>query len=165
MTIKFTLPILLLLGFVAPGVEAAGKSAFLNPAIIMERSPQAKAASKALENEFKERDLKLRADANSIKQMEDTYQKDNAIMSAEQKKKTEEAIIQKKRKFQFDQQSIKEDLQIRRQQVIQELQQSISAVIRQYGKDNEYDFIFTEGVAYASDSVNITDEILEELSK
>ena len=162
---KFYLPILILLSFIAIGVEAAGKSAFLNPAIIMEKSPQALAASKELENEFKQRELDLRAEATSIKQLEVNYQKDNAIMSAEQKKKTEETILQKKRKFQFDQQSVKEDLQIRRQQLIKELQLSISAVIRKYGKENGYDFIFTEGVAYASDSVNITDEILKELSQ
>ncbi|MEE8364719.1 MAG: OmpH family outer membrane protein [Gammaproteobacteria bacterium] len=162
---KFNLPILVLVSFITFGVEAAGKFAFLNPAIIMEQSPQAKSASKTLENEFKQRELALRADADSIKQMEDNYQKDSAIMSAEQKKKAEEAIIQKKRKFQFDQQSAKEDLQIRRQQLILELQQSVSAVIRKYGKENGYDFIFTEGVAYASDSVNITDEILKELSQ
>ncbi len=162
---KFNLPVLIVLSVVTIGAEAAGKFAFLNPAIIMEQSPQAKAAAKALEDEFKQRELDLRADANSIKQLEINYQKDNAIMSAEQKKKTEETIIQRKRRFQFDQQSVKEDLQIRRQQLIQELQQSVSAVIRKYGKDNGYDFIFTEGVAYASDSVNITDEILKELSQ
>jgi Skp family chaperone for outer membrane proteins len=45
------------------------------------------------------------------------------------------------------------------------MQKSISEVIRSYGENNGYDFIFTEGVAYASDSVNITDEILKELAK
>lgn len=162
---KFNIPIFIILSFVAIGVAAAGKSAYLNPAIIMEQSPQAIAASKALEDEFMQRELNLRTEATSIKQLEENYRKDNAIMSAEQKKKTEETIIQKKRKFQFDQQSIREDLQIRRQQLIKKLQQTISAVIRDYGKANGYDFIFTEGVAYASDSVNITDEILKELAQ
>ena len=162
---KFNIPIFIILSFVAIGVAAAGKSAYLNPAIIMEQSPQAIAASKELEDEFMQRELNLRIEATSIKQLEENYRKDNAIMSAEQKKKTEETIIQKKRKFQFDQQSIREDLQIRRQQLIKKLQQTISAVIRDYGKANGYDFIFTEGVIYASDSVNITDEILKELAQ
>ena len=162
---KFNIPFLVVLCLISIGVAAAGKSAFLNPAIIMEKSPQAKAATKLLEKEFKQREQKLRADAASIKEMEDTYQRDGAIMSAEQKKKAEDAIIQKKRRFQFDQQSVKEDLQNRRRQLLKELQLSISAVIRKYGKENGYDLIFTEGVAYASESVNITDEILKELSK
>lgn len=163
MKLIFSIP--LLLCFVALNVNAAGKSAYINPAIILEQSPQAVAASKALESEFKQLELDLRARAMKIQEMEKNYQKDSAIMSAAQKRKIEEKIIQDKRKFQFDQQSVKEDLQLRRQQLIQELQKTISDVIRSYGENNGYDFIFTEGVAYARDSVNITDKILKELGK
>ena len=163
MKLIFSIP--LLLCFVVLNANAAGKSGFINPAVILERAPQAVAASKALENEFKQLELDLRARAIKIQEMEKNYQKDNAIMSATQKKKIEEEIIQNKRRFQFDQQSVKEDLDLRRKQLIQELQKTISEVIRSYGKNNGYDFIFTEGVAYASDSVNITQEILKELAK
>lgn len=39
-------------------------------------------------------------------------------------------------------------------------------MIQAYGKQQGYDFIFTDSsIAYASDAVNITDEILEELKK
>ena len=163
MKLIYSIP--LLLCFVVPGANAAGKSAYINPAVILEQSPQARAAGKALENEFKQRETDLRSRAIKIQEIEKNYKTDSAIMSDAQKKKIEGEIIQKKRQFQFDQQSVQEDLQLRRKQLIQELQKSISDVIRSYGENNGYDFIFTEGVAYASDSVNITDEILKELSK
>ena len=163
MKLKFSIP--LLLCFVVLNVNAAGKSGFINPTIILEQAPQAVAASKALEKEFKQLEVELRARAFKIQEMEKNYQKDNAIMSAAQKKKVEEEIIQSKRKFQFDQQSVKEDLELRRKQLVQELQKTISEVIRSYGESNGYDFIFTEGVAYASDSVNITQDILKALGK
>ena len=163
MKLKISIP--LLLCFVVLNVNAAGKSGFINPSIILEQAPQAVAASKALEKEFKQLEVDLRARAIKIQEMEKNYQKDNAIMSAAQKKKVEEEIIQSKRKFQFDQQSVKEDLELRRKQLVQELQKTISEVIRSYGESNGYDFIFTEGVAYASDSVNITQDILKELGK
>ncbi len=163
MKLIYSIP--LLLCFVVINANAAGKSAYINPAIILEQSPQARAASKALENEFKQLEADLRSRAIKIQQMEKNYQKDSAIMSATQRKKIEGEIIQEKRQFQFDQQSVKEDLQLRRKQLIQELQKSISEVIRSYGEKNGYDFIFTEGVAYASDNVNITEEILKELAK
>ena len=160
--IKFT-PILLC--FVALSVNAAGKSAFINPSIIIEQAPQAVAASKALEQEFSQRDNALRAAAGEIQELEKSYRNDSAIMSSDKIKKVEDEIVQKKRKFQFDQQSINQDLQKRRQQVLQGLQKTISIVIRKYGEENGYDFIFTEGVAYASDEVDITDEILKALAK
>ena len=163
MKLIYSIP--LLLCFVVLSANAAGKSAYINPAIILDQSPQARAASKALENEFKQLEADLRSRAIKIQEMEKNYQKDSAIMSAAQRKKIEGEIIQEKRQFQFDQQSVKEDLQLRRKQLIQELQKSISEVIRSYGEKNGYDFIFTEGVAYASDSVNITEEILKELAK
>jgi outer membrane protein len=155
----------LLMCLVTLSANAAGKSAFINPAVILDQAPQARSAAKTLENEFKQRELDLRQMAIEIQEMEKKYQSDSAIMSAQQRKKTEEGIIQKKRKFQFDQQTVKEDLKLRRQQLIQELQKTISDVIRSYGEKNGYDFIFSEGVAYASESVNITDEILKELAK
>jgi len=155
----------MLLCFAVLSVNAAGKSAFINPSVIIERAPQAVAASKALEQEFSQRDNDLRSAAASIQELEKSYQNDSAIMSAEQKKKMEDQIIQLKRKFQFDQQSVNQDLQKRRQQVLQELQKTISIVIRKYGEEQGYDFIFTEGVAYASEEVDITDKILQELAK
>ena len=155
----------MLLCFAVLSVNAAGKSAFIDPNVIIQQAPQAVAASKALEQEFSQRDNNLRSAAASIQELEKSYQNDSAIMSAEQKKKMEDQIIQLKRKFQFDQQSVNQDLQKRRQQVLQELQKTISIVIRKYGEEQGYDFIFTEGVAYASEEVDITDEILKELAK
>jgi outer membrane protein len=98
--------------------------------------------------------------------MEKTYKNDNAIMSGEQKKKAEDNIIQNKRRFQFEQQSLKEDLESAQRELLQKLQASIKKVIQAYGKANGYDFIFTDAsIAFASDAVNITDEIIKELEK
>jgi Skp family chaperone for outer membrane proteins len=50
--------------------------------------------------------------------------------------------------------------------LLQQVQISIKAVIQAYGEKQGYDFIFTDaGIAYASDAVDITDEILKELKK
>ncbi len=143
----------------------AGNSAYINPAIILKEAPQAVAASKAMEAEFKGRELELRALLKEVNSKEERYNKDRAIMSEVKRKKAEEDIIAQKREFRFAQQSLKEDLQIRRKDEVRKLQKTISGVIQAYGKKKGYDFIFTEGVAYAAESVNITDEILKELKK
>ncbi len=50
--------------------------------------------------------------------------------------------------------------------MLQQVQISIRSVIQAYGEKNGYDFIFTDGsIAYASDAVNITEDILKELEK
>ncbi len=161
---KSTIFVLLLLA--SFGLGAAGKTAFINSKVLLEQSPQAIAANTELQQQFGEREQNLRSLAMEIQEMEQTYQKDSAIMSDEQKKKAEDDIIQKKRRFQFEQQSLKEDLQVKQRELLQEVQVAIRAVIKEYGDKNGYDFIFTDAsIAYASDAVNITDEILEELKQ
>lgn len=147
-------------------VHAAGKFAFINSKILLEESPQAIAANTELQKLFGEREQNLRNLAKSIQEMEQTYQTDRAVMSDEQKSKAEENIVQNKRRFQFEQQSLKEDVQAKQRELLQQVQLEIRDVILAYGQSQGYDFIFTDnGIAFASDAVNITDEILQELSK
>jgi outer membrane protein len=156
----------ILLALFSIGLHAAGKSGFINSKVLLEKSPQAIAANDRLQKQFGDRDQSLRKLAKSIQEMEKTYKNDSAIMSGEQKKKAEENIVQNKRRFQFEQQSLKDDLQTAQRELLQELQISIKKVIQAYGKANEYDFIFTDAsIAFASDAVNITDEIIKELKK
>ncbi len=162
---KLKLITLLFISLINLGVQAAGKSAYIDPKVLLEQSPQARSALETLKNEFKDRELILRELVSEINAMEKNYQNDSAIMSQDQKKKVEEEIIQRKRKFQFDQQALKEDLQKRRNQLLVEVRNAVSLVIRDYGIKNGYDFILSDGVAFAAESVNITSEILKELEK
>ena len=156
----------ILLAMLSFSLNAAGKSAFINSKVLLEQSPQAIAANAELQTQFGGREKSLRELAKSIQEMEKTYQTDAAIMSAEQKKKAEDNIIQNKRRFQFEQQSLKEDLQAKQRELLQTVQAAVKTVIQAYGDKNGYDFIFTDAsIAYASDAVNITAEILEELKK
>ena len=98
--------------------------------------------------------------------MEKNYQNDAAIMSAEQKQKAEESIVQNKRRFQFEQQSLKQDLQGKQRELLRGMEAEIKTVIQAYGKQQGYDFIFTENsVAYVSEAKDITNEILDQLNK
>ena len=156
----------ILLAMVSIGLNAAGKTAFINSKVLLEQSPQAVAANTELQKQFGEREQSLRTHAPGIQQREKTSHTDSAVMSDEQNKKAEDNIIQNKRRFQFEQQSLKEDLQAKQRELLQEVQVSIKTVIQSYGSENGYDFIFTDAsIAYASDAVNITEKILEELKK
>ena len=134
--------------------------------MLLEQSPQAISANNQLKEQFGEREQSLRKLAQEIQQMEKTYQTDSAIMSADQKKKAEDNIVQNKRRFQFEQQSLKEDRQNKQRELLQVVQEALKNVILAYGNKHGYDFIFTDSsIAYASEAVNITEEILKELQK
>ena len=158
-----TLVLLTLFSF---NLHAAGKSAFINTKVLLEKSPQAIAANERLHKQFGDRDKSLRKLADDIKKMEQAFKNDSAIMSEDQRNKAEENIIQNKRRFQFEQQSLKDDLKAKQRELLQDLQSSIRKVIQAYGKANGYDFIFTDSsIAFGSDAVNITDEVIKELEK
>lgn len=158
--------IVLLLALASFSLQAAGKFAFINSKVLLEQSPQAQAASDELKKQFGPREQSLRELAKTIQEQKQTYQTDRAIMSDEQKKKAEEAIIQNERRFDFEQKSLKQDLQTRQRELLQQVQVTIRTIIQDYGKSQGYDFIFTDtSIAFASDAVDITDEILNELKK
>jgi outer membrane protein len=157
---------LVFLTLISLGANAAGKTAFIVSKDLLEKSPQAIAANAQLKEQFGKREQDLRKLAQDIQQMEKTYQTDSAIMSDSQKQKAEDNIVQNKRRFQFEQQSLKEDLQSKQRELLQNVQSEIKETIRAYGAANGYDFIFTDtSIAYGSDAVNITEEILKELQK
>ncbi|MCP4077216.1 MAG: OmpH family outer membrane protein [Gammaproteobacteria bacterium] len=145
--------------------QAELKAAYINSEKILQNAPQAVKAIELMKKEFQTRERALRDLAQNTQSQEESLRKEGAIMSDAQKKKIENEILEKKRKIRFDTQSLKEDVDLRRKQEIQKVRTSITAVINSYGKKHGYHLIFTEGVAFASDKVDITDEILEELKK
>ena len=149
----------------ALSAHAELKAAYINSVLLLQKAPQAQAASNALQQEFQAREQALREMAQKVQEDEANLQKDAAIMSDEQKKKKENEILEMKRKIRFDAQSLNEDVELRRKQEIEKLRTTISGVIKQYAEANGYDLVFTEGVAFAADKVDITDEVLKELSK
>ena len=157
---------LLFLTLLSMGVQADGKLAFINVKLVLEKSPQAISANAQLKEQFSAREQSFRKLVQEIQQLEKTYQTDSAIMSAEQKIKAEDIIIQKQRRVKFEQQSLKEDLQRKQRELSKQVQSALRGVIQSYGTANGYDFIFTDtSVAFASDAVNITEDILKEMQK
>ncbi len=156
--------VFLLLGLLTSAAFAAEKVAYISTQTLFEQSPQAKAANQELVATFSDRENALRALAQSIQEQEQKFQTDSAIMSAEQREKAQEEINRGRRQFQFEQQSLREDVAAKRQELLQRVQVSIRAVIKEYGKQNGYQFIFTDNsIAYADEAVDITQDILKEL--
>ena len=156
----------ILLAVFSFGLNAAGKSAYINTKILLEKSPQATAANEMLQKKFGDRDQSLRKLAQDIKKMENTLRTDAEIMSEDQRKKAEDNILQNKRRFQFEQKSLKDDLQAKQRELLQGVRISIGKVLQAYGKANGYDFIFSDaGVVFASEAVDITDAVIKELQK
>ncbi len=163
---KTVLLSLLLLVFAITSVNAAEiKVGFVNISNLMEKAPQAESARTALEREFDGRDNKLTTTRDAILRLEDQLQKDGEIMSESKRADLERDILRRKRDFNREKDELKEDFNIRRNEELGKLQREVYSVIVDVAKKENYDLMVTESVLYASDKIDVTEKILEQLKK
>ena len=141
------------------------KVGYLNLSEIMEKSPQAEAASKTLEKEFSYRYEKLTAARDEIVKFEETLKKDGTVMTDTRRSELEREILSKKREYIRQQEELKEDFNIRRNQEMGGLQKSVNEVVTGLAKSEKYDLVVTQPVLFASERIDITQRVLEELQK
>ncbi|MGR9052340.1 MAG: OmpH family outer membrane protein [Gammaproteobacteria bacterium] len=140
------------------------KVGFVNIPAVLEKAPQAEKAKKRLEQEFSPRDKQLQAQQNEIKKLEEKMSRDSAVMGDSERRNLERDIIGKQRDLKRDQQEFSEDFNMRRNEELGKLQRRIVEAIRSLAKEQNYDLLLTDGVIYASETIDVTNKIQEKLS-
>jgi outer membrane protein len=143
--------------------SAEAKIGFVNMVDIMEKSPQAEAARKSLEKEFANRDKKLTAVRDGILKLEETLKQDAAIMSDSRRAEIEKKVLNKKREYNRQQDELREDFNIRRNEELSKLQKNMHLVIVEIAKKEDYDLVVTQPVLFASSRIDLTERVLQEL--
>jgi outer membrane protein len=73
----------------------------------------------------------------------------------------ERDLMNQNRELKRDQEVFREDYNIRRNEEFRKLQEQIAEAIVSLAEKQKYDLVVYEGVIYASDKVDITDEVLK----
>jgi len=152
------------LGFYAEGALAETKIGFVDTVKLMESAPQAKSAQTRIESEFSPREKELVALQREIKKMEDQLARDGSVMSEDERSKLERDVLGKRRDLKRSQEEFRDDLNIRRNEVLAKLQKDMYDAIVAMAKEQKFDLIFSQGVVYSSDKVDVTDSVLKKLS-
>lgn len=157
---------LLLMGLGLPVLVLAElKVGYIDVTRVAEESPQYKAARQALQEELEKREGELRKMAEQLKAREDKLQRNSSVMSDEEVKKLERDIIALRRKLQNSRDEYRDELSLRQNEERTRLLRQVAEVVKTIGKENSFDLILTEGVAYASKDVDISDLILSKLKQ
>lgn len=143
---------------------AEGKFGYVSAVTLIQKSSQAIAANKKMEQDFAPRKNKLESEFNAIRKQEEKLVKEAQTMSEALRNKAIQDLNTRKAAFNQSQQQFQDDLNKRRSDEVQKLQKTISDIIAGIGKKEGYDMIFTEGVAYAKDSANLTERVLRQLN-
>ncbi len=154
----------LVLFFAANIAFAELKIGFVNVAKVLEKAPQAEKAKKRLEKEFSPRDKHLVSQGKEIQKLEEKLNRDGAVMGDSERRKLERDIIAKKREAKRSQQEFSEDFNMRRNEELGKLQREIIEAIRALAKEEKFDLLLTDGVIYASQQIDVTDQVQKKLS-
>ena len=141
------------------------KIGFVNSARVLKEAPQAETARLKLEAEFAPRDKEILAMQKEMKKLEDELLKDAAVMSEAVKKQKERLLISQKRDIKRAQEEFNEDLNLRRNDELNALQQKVFEAITSLAKEERFDVILGDSVMFASDRVDITENVIEKLKQ
>lgn len=152
----------LIVGLMMSGSAWAEKIGYVDARRLIDDSPQGKNQIAELEKKFSERNRELKGKFELFKSREADLQKNAVLMPAEEAEQKSEELRDLQRELKRDQRDYNEEYNAARNKSLVELQKIISEAVIFVAERDKYDLIFQQAV-YASDAVNITDTVLQEL--
>ncbi|VAW87360.1 hypothetical protein MNBD_GAMMA17-1585 [hydrothermal vent metagenome] len=146
-----------------PVVAADLKLGYVDAVKLFQEAPQAAQSEVMLRKEFADREKELLALQEKAKELEDRLRRDGMVMSESARKKIDSELISLSRDARRNQEEFREDLNRRRNEEIAKVQEFIKQVIDKLGKEEGFDLIFFEGIAFANPELEITSKVLTRL--
>ena len=135
---------------------------------VMEESVPGEAALKELKNSFDEMKAELDKHKDNVMKLRQEIQKQSLVLSQEAQIDKETEFRQKAREFEGLQQSYQKKMQVKEKNLTKPILEELKKVIDAYGKKYSYTLILDKknsGAVYHDPSVDITNNVIEELNK
>src|SRR5690606_15635837 len=157
--------VLVLSALAVPALGQEVKIGVVNINVLMEQSPQAQVAMEALQEEFAPRQRTILAKQKEFEEATERANRDAAVMGETERRNTERELRDLQRDLQRMQEEFREDLNLRRNEELGNLQRSLLKEVQDYAEAAGFDLIIGDGVLYASSAVNVTQLVLEAMQK
>jgi outer membrane protein len=158
--IKTVLGIALFFTFALPAVAQDMKIGVVSLPALIERAPQTKIAMDALQEEFAPRQREFLAKQKEFEDLSAKAQKDFAVMGETERRNAEKDLRDLQREVTRLQNEFREDLNLRQNEEYGILQRAILKEVQDFAQQQGYDLIVGDGVLFASNTVNITEQVL-----
>ena len=158
---------LVILMLASANVMAAGaKIGYVSVEKILTEAPQVKAVNDSMLERFGGRKTELEEMEKEINEMQENYKRNELVMTEDKLNELKNGIIAKIQDFKQKEALLQQEVATVRNQELAVLQQSVRSIIQDIAKADKYDLILTsEGVAYANDTLDISDKVLERMNK
>lgn len=165
MNSRFLLGVFCLIGVAFMPVKAsAAKIAYVDARVLIDEAPQGKYEVSILEQEFSERNRDLKAKVELFNTKEAELQKNAVLLSSEELEERTAELRDLQITLQREQQIYNEDYARSRNKGLARLEKLISEVIVEIAQQEEIDLVVQQAV-YASQGIDLTGKILEQLNK
>lgn len=139
------------------------KIGFVNVGRLISESPQATSAMEALQEEFAPRQREVVALQAELKEKQDQIQRDLDVMGADERRNAENELRRDERELNRQQQEFTEDINMRRNEALRKLQGELLREVQTFAAQAGFDLVVSDGVLYASEAIDITEQVLEGL--
>jgi outer membrane protein len=136
------------------------KIGVVNVTALMEQAPQAKVAMDALQEEFAPRQRTILAKQKEFEDLAEKVNRDLAVMGETERRNAERDLRDMQREVTRMQEEFQEDLNLRRNEELGNLQRALLKEVQDYAESSDFDLVVGDGVLYASSAVNITEMVL-----
>ena len=143
------------------------KLGFFDQQAIVDRSDMGKEGLATFKAEMQPIRDKLEATRQQIKSLKEEFQKKEPIWSEEVKKSKYLEIVSMEKRLEQDVEQANRSMGKREQELLTPLKTKVLEIVAKIGKEGGYTMIFEihgAGILYAPDSLNLTDEIIQQLN-
>jgi outer membrane protein len=141
----------------------APKIGFVNTERVFREAAPAKRAQQKLEREFSARNAELAKLEKQGRDLQVELEKDSVTLPEAQRREKERILADVSRNFQRLQREIREDLNLRRNEELAQVQERATRAINQIAESEKFDLVVQEAV-FASSRIDITDKVIKALA-
>ncbi|MGB0133844.1 OmpH family outer membrane protein [Dokdonella sp.] len=132
---------------------------------LLDNAPQVVAGRQKLEREFAPRDTALSADEMRLVEMRSRYERDNASMNRTEAEALRREIDAFDRSIRRNRDNLRSELKTRSDQELDRSWREINNAVVEFAREQGIDLIVPSPVIYASQRIDVTDQVLERLKR
>lgn len=141
---------------------ASSKVGFVNTERLLREAPLSVAAQKKLEREFANRDQELQKLAKQARDLQAQLDRDGVTMGESERRNKERDLANLNRDLQRQTREFREDLNLRRNEELGQIQERARKVIQDIAKAEKFDLILEQAV-FVDPKSDITDKVMKAL--
>lgn len=143
--------------------HAQARIGYVDMKRLLDEAPQVAAGRSKLAREFEDRNDELKIKERRLESMEQRLMDESASLSEEQRINLEWEIRSLRREINTTRQQLSDDLNIRLNEELSQVDDEVEKAIRTIAREQGYDLVLSSPVEFASDRINLTDQVLQRL--